>query len=239
MSKFQSKPVSPARSRLDECIAGRAAVEADLIPLRESIAKLASQADAVPAAEAALARLDAAEDHYALLWARGEGDRPIADVEGRAKLTRELSAARASAASAERAKATITAQIEQVLSCGPDIERYATGAVAEILCEESEPMVEAIKADAIALAVRIKTLQYITGRAVDLSRAVGVNSPTAVSLIERSKPSDWNRVAEAINLATESFGTVLDRQRTAISVWREFESELRSDSAIHVSPEAK
>ncbi len=100
-------------------------------------------------------------------------------------------------------------------------------------------MVEAIKADAIALAVRIKTLQYITGRAVDLSRAVGVNSPTAVSLIERSKPSDWNRVAEAINLATESFGTVLDRQRTAISVWREFESELRSDSAIHVSPEAK
>jgi hypothetical protein len=238
LPKFQSKPVTAARSRLTECIEARAALAADLIPLRESIGRLDSQADAVSAAEIALARLDAGEDHQALLWARGEGDRPQPDIEARDRLRRELEAAKASKASAERAKATISAQIEQVLSRGPDIERHATAAVAEILCEEAAPMIDSIKAGSIDLAVRIKTLQYITSRALDLSRAAGVHSGSAVALTELSRPADWDHVADAINLATDSFGVVLDKQKTTIGKWRDFESELRSDSAIF-GPEAQ
>jgi len=206
-----------------------------MIPIRETIAKLASQADAVPAAEAGLAGLDASEDFAAMKWARGESDRPIPDVAARRRLTDELSAARASAASAARGKGVLEAQLEKVAGRRPDILKFATSAIAEILCEEAEPMVAQIKADAIALAVRIKSLEYVSGRAVDLARAGAspVASAVAVSLVERSRRFDWDRVASAIHLATESFGVVLERQNEAIGRFREFESDLRSDAGVH------
>jgi hypothetical protein len=232
---FKSKAKSPARAKLQECIEAHASVAAEMIPLRESIAKLASQSEAVPDAEAAIERLNAKDDHSALLWARGEGEQPAPDIEARDRLARELAAARASAASAARASAVIAAQIDQVAGRAPDIEKFKTSAIAEILVEEAEPLLASIQAEAISLAVQIKLLQYVGIRAADLARAGASGDVIGVvgNLVERSKPADWQRVADAIHLATESFPAVLDKQKEAIDSWRQFESDVRSDSGVH------
>ncbi len=170
LSKFQTKATSAARAKLAETIAARAAVDSKLAELTAASAKLDSQiADVAPVQEA-IAALDEAEDFAALKWARGESaDRPQPDIEARDRLARELAAASASAASAARAKSTIAAQMTAEAGKTPDIERYATAAIVEILCEEAAPLVAELKAAAVALAVKIKSLEYVSGHALEIA----------------------------------------------------------------------
>jgi hypothetical protein len=215
MSKFAPKASSAARSRLQETIAAREEVDHRLAELQGALTKLASQSDAVYSAEAALAALDNAEDFAAVKWARGEGERPAPDIEARDRLARELAAARASAASAARASDTIVAQMTQEASKAPDIQRYADAAVVEVLCETAAPLVEELRSAAIALATKIRSLEYVSGRALEIAekgrhvpsmsqaehdlRAIGVKG-LAIQHAEPANPTPPEALAAATAL---------------------------------------
>lgn len=183
MSKFRPRATSAARAKLAETITARAEVDAALAALTASISKLDAQCAEVGPLETALARLDEADDFAALKWARGEiADRPVPDVQARAKLAAELHAARISAASADRAKAVISEQMKAEAAKVPDIERFADAAITEILAETAGPLVDELKVAAIALAAKIKSLETVSGMALALAEK-GRHVP-AVSAME-------------------------------------------------------
>ncbi len=101
------------------------------------------------------------------MGARRVADRPQPDIEARDRLARELAAANASAASAERAKATIAAQLTQEASKVPDIARFADAAICEILREFAAPLVDELRSAAIALAAKIKSLEVVASMAME------------------------------------------------------------------------
>ena len=169
MPTFKTKATSAARAKLAETIAARAEVdsriaETPLPPVASSTSTIA----AVTLVAAAIAKLDEVDDFAALKWARGESaDRPQPDIEARDRLARELAAANASAASAERAKATIAAQLTQEASKVPDIARFADAAICEILREFAAPLVDELRSAAIALAAKIKSLEVVASMAME------------------------------------------------------------------------
>jgi hypothetical protein len=168
--KFAPKATSAARSRLQECLSARSEVDAKLAELQGSIARLDSTIAAVGPAEAAIVELNEADDYAALRWATsGDAERPKPDVEAHDRLARELFAARASGASAERAKATLTARMATEAAKVPDIQRFADAAVCEILVEEAEPIVAEVKASAIALAGKIRSLEAVSQMALQIA----------------------------------------------------------------------
>jgi hypothetical protein len=169
MSKFKSAARSAAREKLQECISARSEVDQRLAELQAAVAKLDSQIADVAPAEAALAKLNEADDHAALRWATGAGARPQPDAEAHDRLARELSAARASAASASRAKDTLMAQMTQEAAKVGDIARYADAAIVEILTETAGPLVDELRVDAIALAAKIKSLEVVSGMALQIA----------------------------------------------------------------------
>jgi hypothetical protein len=170
LSKFQPRARSAARDKLQETIDARAEMDSTLAALTASISKLDAQAAEVAPLETALARLDEADDYAALRWARGESaDRPVPDVDARAKLVAALNAARLSAASAARAKDVISAQMKAESAKAPNIQRFADAAIVEILCETAAPLVDELRAAGIALAAKIKSLEAVSGMALALA----------------------------------------------------------------------
>lgn len=170
MPTFKPKATSAARTRLEECNTARAAVDRRLADLQASIMKLDSTIASVAPAEAALAKLNEADDYAALRWATsGDADRPQPDVEAHDRLARELAAAQTSAASASRAKATLTAQMTQEAAKVPDIQRFADAAVCEILCDEATPIVDELRAAAIDIAAKIKSLEVVSSMALQIA----------------------------------------------------------------------
>jgi hypothetical protein len=169
MPTFPPRARSAARDKLAETQAARAEVDAKLAALQASVTKLNAQSAEVGPAEAALANFDAAEDHRALLWARGEGPRPEPDVEVRRRLTRELEAARFSAESANRSSSVVVAEMTAEASKPADIAKWADSAVVEILAETATPLIADLESDAIALVAKIVGLQTAAGLARDIA----------------------------------------------------------------------
>src|ERR1700722_13219041 len=120
MPTFPTKKSSPARDRLAECLNERSEAEAKISEVNASLNRLANHENEVAEAERSLAELDSAETRATLEWARArEGDAPAATGRARAALTAELNAA------------------AQPLS---GISVWSSVAIAQIVCEEVEPL---------------------------------------------------------------------------------------------------
>ena len=61
------------------------------------------------------------------------------------------------------------AQMAQEAAKAPDIQRFADAAVCEILVESAEPIVAEVKAAAIALAGKIKSLEAVSQMALTIA----------------------------------------------------------------------
>ena len=134
-------------------------------------------------AEAALANFDADEDHRALLWAKGQGERPAPDVEARNRLISELASARVSAESATRASKVLVAEMTAEAAKPRDIAKWADAAIVEILCDEATPHVDDLEFDAIALVAKIVGLQTAHNAARDINER---RRPRALTVEERA-----------------------------------------------------
>lgn len=125
--------------------------------------------------------LSKVDDYAALKWARGElADRPAPDIAQRDRLAREADAARASAASATRAKATLEAQVTAEQSKIPDMARFADATIVEVLSETAGPIVESLKAEAIEIAAKIKSLETVSGMALAMAEKGRVVQPISI-----------------------------------------------------------
>jgi hypothetical protein len=222
LSKFQPRARSAARDKLQECIEARAEVGSRLAELQASVTKLNSQIAAVAPAEAALADLNTKEDYAALRWATsGESERPTPDIEARDRLARELAAARASAESATRASAVLSAEIARESSKPNDIAKYADAAVIEVIAETASPMVDDLESDAIELVTRIVGLRT----AAELARGIAERrQPRALSVAEHELRSMGRGLAiqhtgpedETPPEARAAVGALTERLRPAV-----------------------
>jgi chromosome segregation ATPase len=167
LTKFSKRPDSPARDRLAEALKARGEVEAKLAALTASIARLTRQIAAVGPAEAALARFDSIQAGKLAQWAQGgEADVPVADWEQRERFERELSAARATAASATSARAGLEAEYTREANKLPGAQSYASAATIEIVGESAEPLI----AEAVALQSELaKKIERVVS-ALDVAR---------------------------------------------------------------------
>jgi hypothetical protein len=144
MPKFPSKKSSPARDQLAETIAARQEADAKLAAVQSSLARLSEHEAAVHKAERELAALDASEANATLAWAKaGEGDAPAPNVDRRDEINRSLSAARAQAKSAAAARASLEAESVAAANLLPGIRNWTNAAIAQIVVEESTPLIAA------------------------------------------------------------------------------------------------
>jgi chromosome segregation ATPase len=148
MAKFtKPAPLSAAAQRLAEAVKAKAEATAEMEKHQAVIARLEKQVRAVAHAENALARIDAEQAAKMSAWASDEtaGDPPQADWEARERLERELSAARATAASAQSAMATPRAALQAASQRASAAHRAAWIASKLIAVEEAESTLGPLK----------------------------------------------------------------------------------------------
>jgi len=164
MSKFTKRPPpSAAESRLAEAQVAKAEAEAEMQRQQAVIDRLDRQIRAVAPAEAALARFDAEQSAALGTWAQtGEAEAPRADWQQRERLERELSAARATAASAAGAMAAPRAALNAAGQRAAAAQRDAWIANKLVAIEEAEATLDPLRT-AIAQI-------YSAKRAVDAAR---------------------------------------------------------------------
>jgi hypothetical protein len=124
MPQFTPKalPLSPARVRLKEAVAARVEVEQRLAAM-PTVAKLDGEIAAVGPAETALARLQSASAAALLDWADAVdgSSAPAIDEVAFTDATKVLDSARASAAAASQAKASLEARYTATANAFPAI----------------------------------------------------------------------------------------------------------------------
>lgn|ERR1700722_9023931 len=141
MPTFPTKKSSPARDRLAECLNARSEAEAKIAEVNASLNRLANHENEVAEAERSLAELDSAEASATLEWARArEGDAPAPNADRREEISKALAVARAQAAAAVRARAALTAELNAATQPLSGISVWSSVAIAQIVCEEVEPL---------------------------------------------------------------------------------------------------
>jgi hypothetical protein len=229
MSLLKRKPKSEARDRLAEALKARAEIEARLTELSGFIGRLTKQTEAVGPALDALARHDAIQSAKLAQWAEsGDATAPESDWEHREKLERELSAAKATAASAQAAKAGPEAQYVAEGNKLPGVRAYANAAIVEILDEAAEPYIaEAIKAQAEAA----RAVERVVS-AIDCSRELMVKLASGPNRDIAS--AAFTQLAQKAAAVHEHRPAGLEFAQRVRAKWNEFIADLYSDP--HVLP---
>ncbi len=143
------------------------------------------------------------------------------DVETRDRLARELAAARASAESATRASAVLSAEMAREASKPKDIAKWADASVIAVIAETASPMIDDLEADAIALVTKVVGLRT----AAEIARGIAERRrPRALSVgehelrsmgrglaIQHTEPED-----ETPPEARAAVGALTERLRPAV-----------------------
>jgi hypothetical protein len=230
--QFQKRPESQARTRLAEALKERGAVEAKLAALSASSARLHQQVEAVGPAETALARHDAEHSARLATWSQGpEAEVPVADWERRAKLERELGAARATAASATAAKTGLEAQYVAEANKLPGVQSYASAATIEIIGETLPELIDEV----VALQKQVANKVEMVVSAIDTSR----------DLMMRLAGPSRAVASTAFTVLAQRAAAVHDRHPAepgfamkARQAWQAFVEDLSQDSRVLFAPEA-
>jgi hypothetical protein len=163
------QPTSEARLRLGQLITRRNSLEDKLRHLAETGGKLQEAADAERHAAAALAALDAEETRLMAAWAEGPGGpMPVFDRTHREKLKSEASAAAAQASAARKAAAENGAAQQREHVALKALEPQFAIAIAEVIAESVEPLMEDFDVANRALASKAARIQeaFVTIRGV-------------------------------------------------------------------------
>ena len=166
-------PLSPARVRLKEAIAARVEVEQRLAAMTAAVAKLDGEIAAVGPAQATLARLQSASAAALLDWADAVdgSSAPAIDEVAFTDATKVLDSARASAAAASQAKASLESRYMATANAFPAIAAAASAAIAEVIEESALPLIaEAVEAHRVLARKQEKVVQ-----AVDQLRAISTS----------------------------------------------------------------
>jgi hypothetical protein len=194
---------SLARGRLSEPVAARAEHVANADRLRATKARAEVITNAEGPIIAALGELDARESAAVFAWLEnGEGPAPAADAKRRAKLTAELSQARANAVAMRAAEAEVNAKIGKEEEAAWRLQSKINLAVAEIIVDEVDALLQPFKPAQVALSATARRLQQGQGMLAELAHATaGVEEKAAIfGLI----PALDERVKSTIALPFES-----------------------------------
>jgi hypothetical protein len=160
-------------------IAAREEISAKIESAQGALTRLASAQTAEAPLVAELQRLDALETEAFSAWSRGDSDAPAPtpDVAKRALLTEQLAAARAKAEAARRAEGGLIAERERESSKLPGLARAIDAALAEILVEESEPLVADFDETNRIVAAKASRIEVLRDILEGMARSAGEGEP--------------------------------------------------------------
>jgi hypothetical protein len=170
LSKFMKGPPaleSAARTKLASLIESRAEIAARVQEINAAEARLLAAASPDADAEAELVAIDGAASLALSEWARAgaEGDPPNSDSERREELSKRISRAQARARAVESARTALSADRNAEAQRLNALEARVEVAVAEVLFDESEPLVAEFKrlsAAGAAIAWRLTQLKSLS-----------------------------------------------------------------------------
>ena len=171
MTEDDTLPGAPLRDGLKERFATRDLHLANAEALQEKARRAESVVNAEAPAAAALAELDSKESAAMLDFLKDGGKQPVADTKRRAKLEHELAQARASAAAARSAQATLGADAAREIKAAEKIGSSINVAVAEILIAEFGELLAAFTAQRDSFVAAAKRLEAAYGAVAELGQA--------------------------------------------------------------------
>jgi hypothetical protein len=228
MPKFPPKKTSPARDLLAETISARHEAEAKLAAIHASLARLAEHEAAVARAESDLASLDAAEASETLVWAKdGAGAAPEPNVGRREEINRSLSAARAQAKAATSARAALESESVEAANLLPGIRNWTSAAIAQIVAEESLPLIAAAIDTARRLAAEQAQLKQVFEFVRDIAESLPKGGREAQAAL-----AAMVEFGDSMRLAFEQPGAPLAEIVASGAALREFVASLATDSTV-------
>jgi hypothetical protein len=234
MPTFPTKRASPARARLAECHAARREAEAKIAAANESMARLAGHEEAVAAVRSELTAIDIADAAAVTAWAKsGEGAAPTTDVERREAISRALSQAESQARAAATARAALSADIESAGQPLAGIQTWTTVSIAQIVCEDTAPLLADVVKLQQALAGKIEQIKQMRDFIYSVAERLpkGGEEAREVYVVGNALDAD-------LQLAMSAREAPLDASVAARAALREFVAGLADDSTIALANEA-
>ena len=235
MSKFTTTPapapMSAARLRLAEMIEAREKISASVDRVNASLSRLASAqtTDAPIAAE--LQRLDSAETEAFSVWSRSDTDAPAPtpDAAKRALLTEQLATARSTAEAARRAESGLIAERDRESAKLRGLPHAIDVALAQILVEESEPLIAAFDEANRAVSAKASRIEILRDILGTMARSAGDGEP--------ARP--FYTLLEAFNTRLQKVSGRLPPDLDTASrhrlAWFALADQLRADAAARLS----
>ena len=223
MPTFKTKTIdSPSRVRLAEIIDAGATIATTIEAAHGALSRLTATASAADPVRQQLALLDATETSAALEAARAGLEAPEPDTQRRAALTIELESAMARETAAKRAMPSLESEIQREAAKRPGLEKAKSAAIAEILAEEVDKLVDEFSVTNAKLARQAQALSEIREQ--------------ILIAVEAGGERDGYVRLEALDgkLKTAAQRPIVDTAaiRTA---WRGFEADLRSDAGAKLA----
>ena len=223
MPKFQPVSInSPARVRLAEIIDAGATIAATMEGANGALSRLQATASAADPIRQQLALLDATETSAALEAAREGRDQPEPDTKRRAALNAELESAMAREAAAKRAMPSLEIEVQRESAKRPGLDKAKSAAIAEILAEEVDALVDEFAATGAKLTKQAQALSEIREQILIAVEAGG----------ERDGYVALEKLDGKLKLAGQR--PIVDTAAIR-SAWRGFEHALRSDAGAKLS----
>jgi hypothetical protein len=171
--------MSAARLRLAEMIEAREKISASIKRTQISLDRLASAQTADEPLVAELQRLDAAETEAFAAWSRGDNEAPAPtpDAAKRASLTEQLATARATAEAAKRAEGGLIAERDRESAKLRGLPQAIDVALAQILVEESEPLIAAFDEANRAVSAKASRIEILRDILGTMARSAGEGEP--------------------------------------------------------------
>jgi hypothetical protein len=222
MPPFKPKTIdTPARFRLAEIIEAGEHIAQTIEAAHGALSRLTATATAADPIRQQIAMLDATETGAALEAAREGKDQPEPDTQRRAALNVELDAAVAREAAAKRAVPSVESEVQREAAKRPGLEMAKSAAIAEIMAEEVDTLVDEFAATNAKLAKLAQALGEIREQVLLSVEAGG----------ERSGYVAFESLDGKLKLAGQRpiVGTAEIR-----AAWRAFEVALRSDAGARL-----
>jgi hypothetical protein len=223
MPTFKKSTMStPSRVRLAELTAAGEHIAAVMESAHGALSRLQATATAADPVRQQLALLDATETGAALEAAREGKEQPEPDTQRRAALTKELESAMAREAAAKRAVPSLESEVQREAAKLPGLEKAKSAAIADILAEEVDTIIDDFSATNEKLARQAQALSEIREQIL-----LGVEAGG-----ERSGFVTLEALDGKLKLAGQR--PIVDTAEIR-SIWRAFEHALRSDAGAKLA----
>jgi hypothetical protein len=223
MPTFKPKTIdTPARVRLAEIIEAGETIAAAMESAHGALSRLQATATAADPIRQQVAMLDATETSAALEAAREGKEQPEPDTKRRAALNAELESAMAREAAAKRAMPALESEVQRESAKRPGLDKAKSAAIAEILSEEVDALIDEFAVSGAKLAAQAQGLSEIREQIL-LAVEAGGDRAGYVRL-------------EALDGKLKLAGQRPIVDTAAIrAAWRGFEADLRSDAGAKLA----